>query len=127
MESNTIGWIIFSLMVFIALFLDLFVLNKKAHEIKFKTALCYSIGWIALAFLFMGVVYYLYGKKEALEFLTGYLVEESLSIDNLFVFIAIFSFFKVPAIYRHKVLFCGILGAIVMRGLFIVTEITLIY
>ncbi|MBP9853968.1 MAG: TerC family protein [Candidatus Omnitrophica bacterium] len=119
-------WVGFNVFIIIMLALDLFVFNKNAHEIKVKEALGWSVFWVSLAGLFNIGIYFLKGKAAALEFLTGYLIEESLSVDNLFVFLVIFSYFKVPKIYQHKVLFWGILGAIVMRATFIACGITLI-
>jgi tellurite resistance protein TerC len=101
------------------LVLDLKVFQRKAHEIKIKEALAWSAVWIALALTFNVGVYFWQGKVTAMEFLAGYLIEKSLSVDNLFVFLLIFSYFRVPAKYQHPILFWGILGALVMRGLFI--------
>jgi tellurite resistance protein TerC len=119
-------WGGFNLFVVAMLVLDLGVFNRKAHEIHVKEALLFSAFWIALALLFNLGVYFFAGSQKALEFLTGYVVEKSLSVDNIFVFILIFSFFKVPAIYQHKVLFWGILGAIILRAVFIFTGVALI-
>jgi tellurite resistance protein TerC len=113
--------------------LDLGVFNRKAHEVKMKEALIWSGVWVALALAFNLGLYYFYSPPEgytkadsALQFLTGYVIEKSLSVDNIFVFVLIFSFFKVPAIYQHKVLFWGILGALIMRAVFIFAGVTLI-
>ena len=95
--------------------LDLGLLNRKAHAIKYKEATIWSAIWITLAMIFAGVVFSTQGTQRGLEFLTGYLIELSLSVDNLFVFLLIFSYFKVPAKYQHRVLFWGVLGALVMR------------
>lgn len=119
-------WVGFNLFVLAMLALDLFVFNRTAHEVKVKEALIWSGVWIALALMFNVGVYILAGKQSALEFLTGYLIEKSLSMDNIFVFILIFLYFKVPAKYQHKVLFWGILGALVMRAGFIAGGIALI-
>jgi len=119
MEIGISFWIGFVVFVVIMLSLDLFVFHKKDAEVKIKEALLWSLFWIVLAFLFNVGVWALLGKQKAVEFLTGYLIEESLSIDNLFVFILIFSFFKIEAKYQHKVLFWGIIGAIIMRAVFI--------
>lgn len=94
---------------------------------KVKTALLWSAFWIGLAVAFNIGVYYFLGEQKALEFLTGYLIEESLSVDNLFVFIMIFGFFKIAPEYQHKILFWGIIGAIVMRALFIFAGVALIH
>ena len=119
-------WVLFNLFVVAMLALDLGVLNRHAHTIRFREALATTAVWISLAAAFAVGVYFWRGKTTALEFTTGYLVEEALSVDNLFVFLLIFRYFKVPALYQHKVLFWGIIGALVMRGLFIYTGVTLI-
>ena len=119
-------WIAFVAFVLIMLTLDLFVFHKKNTVVKVKEALLWSLFWIGLAIAFNIGVYFMLGKVKALEFLTGYLIEESLSVDNLFVFILIFSFFKIEPKYQHRVLFWGILGAIVMRGVFIFAGVALI-
>jgi tellurite resistance protein TerC len=106
--------------------LDLGVFNRKAHEISFREAMTWTVVWIVLALIFNGILYYWRGPVQAMEFFTGYLVEKALSIDNIFVFIMIFSFFQVPAAYQHKVLFWGILGALVMRAIFIFAGVALI-
>jgi tellurite resistance protein TerC len=105
---------------------DLGVVHRRAHTVRLKEALIWSGIWIALALLFALGVYFWYGPQPALEFLTGYLIEKSLSVDNIFVFVLIFSYFKVPALYQHKVLFWGILGALVMRAIFIFAGIALL-
>jgi len=119
-------WIGFVAFVVIMLSLDLFVFHKKDTVMKVKTALLWSAFWIGLAVAFNIGVYYFMGHQKALEFLTGYLIEESLSVDNLFVFIMIFGFFKIAPQYQHKILFWGIIGAIVMRALFIFAGVALI-
>lgn len=106
--------------------LDLGVLNRRAHTIGFREALAWSAMWIVLALSFAVVVFFWHGKKESLEFVTGYVIELALSIDNLFVFLVLFRYFQVPSEYQHKVLFWGILGALVMRGAFIVAGVGLI-
>ena len=109
--------------------LDLGVFNRKSHEIKLKEALLWSAFWILLALLFNAGIYFFDGpdsKQKAFDFLTAYLLEKSLSVDNLFVFILIFNFFKIEAKYQHKVLFWGILGALLMRAVFIFGGIALI-
>jgi len=108
------------------LWLDLAVFNRKAHVISVKEALLWSLFWIVLALTFNWGVYLYQGKEVALQFLTGYLIEKSLSVDNLFVFLLIFTYFKVPAIHQHKVLFWGILGALVLRALFILAGVALV-
>jgi tellurite resistance protein TerC len=113
--------------------IDLGILNRKSHEIKIKESLFWSAIWIVLALIFNIGVYFFYDppagftkKDSALQFLTGYILEKSLSIDNIFVFVIIFSYFKVPAMYQHKVLFWGIIGALILRAVFIFTGVTLI-
>ena len=119
-------WVGFILFVLVMLALDLFVFHRKTHEVKVKEALLWSGFWIALSLVFNLGVYIWGGKQQALEFLTGYLLEKSLSVDNIFVFLMIFSYFKIPHKYQHEVLFWGILGALIMRGAFIAGGIALI-
>jgi tellurite resistance protein TerC len=126
MSTKILIWIGFNIFVILMLALDLGVFHRKAHVIKIKEALLWSGFWIALALLFNLGIYFWRGPETALEFLTGYLIEKSLSVDNLFVFLLIFSYFDVPPLYQHKVLFWGILGALIMRAIFIVAGITLI-
>ncbi len=123
--SGLLPWIIFGSVVLGLLALDLGVFHRKSHEVKIKEALIWSAVWISLALLFNVFVYFTRGSGPALEFLTGYLIEEALSVDNLFVFLLVFSYFRVPANVQHKVLFWGILGALVMRAMFIVAGIAL--
>jgi tellurite resistance protein TerC len=119
-------WILFNLFVVVMLVLDLGVFNRRAHTVGFREAIRWSIGWIALASAFAAIVYFWHGRTDALQFVTGYVVELSLSVDNLFIFLVIFRYFKVPSEHQHKVLFWGIVGALVMRGLFIVLGVGLI-
>ena len=119
-------WIFFNIFVLAMLALDLGVFHRKAHVIKIKEALVWSAVWVTLALLFNLGIYFWRGPETALEFLTGYLIEKSLSVDNIFVFLLIFSYFGVPSLHQHKVLFWGILGALIMRAVFIATGITLI-
>ena len=95
--------------------LDLGLFNRKAHAIKYREAAIWSAVWITLAMIFAGIVFWYQGTDLGLKFLTGYVIELSLSVDNLFVFLLIFSYFKVPAKYQHRVLFWGVMGALVMR------------
>lgn len=118
--------VIFNVFVIIMLVVDLKVFHRHAHEIKIKEALLWSAFWIMLAMLFNTLLYFWLGSEVALQFFTGYLIEKSLSVDNLFVFLLIFSYFKVPAKYQHKVLFWGILGALVMRSILIGVGVALI-
>ncbi len=119
-------WIAFNIFVVCMLVLDLLVFHRNAHVVKVKEALLFSAFWIALALAFNVVVWWWQGSEVALQFLTGYLIEKSLSVDNLFVFLLIFSYFAVPAIYQHRVLFWGVLGALVMRFVFIIAGAALI-
>jgi tellurite resistance protein TerC len=125
-EHSFYAWIGFHIFVFLMLALDLFVFHKEAHEIKVKEALSWSAVWIGLALIFnLGILFYM-GKVPALEFFTGYLIEKSLSIDNLFVFLTVFTAFGVPPRFQHTILFWGIIGALVMRAIFIFSGIALI-
>lgn len=117
------GFIIFILGLLV---LDLKVLQKDDHEIKVREALAWTGFWIALALLFNAGVYYFEGTQKALEFLTAYLIEKSLSVDNIFVFLMVFSYFGIPPKYQHRVLFWGIIGALIMRAAFILVGVALI-
>lgn len=109
-------WIGFNAFVLAMLTLDLGVFHRHAHQVSMREAAAWSVVWIALAMVFNAGIWYLQGTGPALEFLTGYLIEKALSVDNIFVFVLVFSYFKVPAEYQHRVLFWGVLGALVMRG-----------
>jgi len=126
MEVNSTFWIGFNLFVLLMLALDLGVFNRKAHVVSAKEALIWSGVWVTLALIFNGLIYYWFGEHKAVEFLTGYLIEKSLSIDNIFVFVLVFGYFQIPAIYQHKILFWGILGALIMRVIFIFAGVALI-
>ena len=119
MGTSIYFWIGFHLFVFIMLALDLGVFHKHTHKIPVKEAAIWTVVWVTLAFLFNLIIFFEFGKIKALEFLTGYVIEYSLSVDNIFVFILIFSYFAVKDQYQHKILFWGILGALIMRGIFI--------
>jgi len=119
-------WIGFHLFVFAMLALDLGVFHRKAHVVSFRESLTWTVVWISLALLFNLGIWHFRGEQPALEFLTGYLIEYSLSMDNVFVFALIFSYFGVPQEYRHRVLFWGILGALIMRALMIGLGVALI-
>lgn len=106
--------------------LDLGVLNRRSHRVGFREALAWSGVWIALAVAFAVLEFFWHGRAQALQFVTGYVIELSLSVDNLFVFLVIFRYFKVPDKHQHKVLFWGILGALLMRGVFILAGVSLI-
>jgi tellurite resistance protein TerC len=109
-------WIGFNAFVLAMLAVDLFVFHKEAHEVRIREAAAWSVVWIALALLFGAGVYGFMGREAGLEYYTGYLIEKALSVDNIFVFVLIFTSFGVPARYQHRVLFWGILGALLMRG-----------
>lgn len=126
MEVSIFFWVGFHIFIFSMLALDLGILNKRPHKVAVKEALIWSAVWITLALLFSIFVHFQFGKTRALEFLTGYVIEYSLSVDNIFIFILIFSYFSVKAQYQHKILFWGILGALIMRGIFIIAGVTLI-
>ncbi len=114
-SGSTGLWIGFSVFILAMLSLDLGLFNRKAHTIRYKEAWIWSGVWVTLAMLFAALVFHYQGSTRGLEFLTGYLIELSLSVDNLFVFLLIFSYFKVPSKFQHRVLFWGVMGALVMR------------
>jgi tellurite resistance protein TerC len=130
------AWIVFNLFVLAMLALDLGVFHRNSHEVKMKEALSWSAVWIGMALLFNLLLYFNWksispgsnytNSEAALMFLTGYLIEKALSVDNIFVFLMIFAYFKVPAIYQHKVLFWGIIGALVMRAICIAAGVALL-
>ncbi len=124
-------WLGFAVFIIIMLWLDLGVFNKKSHKVSIRESLGWTFAWMALAGLFVLGIYWQLGmnhqaENKAIEFLTGYIIEESLSIDNLFVIILIFNYFHVKAQYQHKVLFWGIIGALLMRLVLIIAGVTLI-
>ena len=126
MENTPLFWILFNLFVIGLLLLDLLVLNRRAHAVKLGEALGWSAFWITLSLGFNYLVYRTMGHEAGLQWLTGYLIEKALSVDNLFVFLLIFTYFKVPAEYQHRILFWGVLGALVLRGIFIVAGAALL-
>ncbi len=126
MTTDFSFWIYFTLFVLLMLALDLGVFHRKSHAVSFKESLAWTVVWIGLAMLFSAVVYFWKGPEKSIEFITGYVIELSLSVDNLFVFILIFSYFHVPPQYQHKILFWGILGALIMRVIFIFAGVALI-
>jgi tellurite resistance protein TerC len=122
MESERLFlWIGFNVFVLGMLALDLGVFHRKAHTISIREASIWSVVWVCLALIFNVGIYYAWGSEKALEFLTGYVIEKSLSVDNLFVFLMIFQYFNTPSQYQHRVLFWGILGALILRAVFIAT------
>ena len=126
MSDSILIWVLFNLFVLAMLALDLGVFHRKTHEVRMKEALTWSAVWILLALVFNVWIWAARGSQVGLEFLTGYLIEKSLSVDNVFVFLLIFTYFRVPAAFQHKVLFWGILGALVMRGMFIFAGVALL-
>ena len=130
MPIDTIGsptlWAAFTIFVLAMLALDLGVFHRKAHEVRLKEAAAWSAVWVALAAVFNVAVWTWFGPTKGLEFLTGYVIEKALSVDNVFVFLVIFSYFSVPKAYQHRVLFWGIVGALVMRGAMIAIGAALI-
>lgn len=126
MEVSASFWIGFIALVIVLLALDLFLFNKKGEAVSVKKALWLSLFWISLALLFNVWIYFYFGKESGVEFFTAYLIEKSLSIDNLFVFIIIFSMFNIKPEHQHSVLFWGILGAIIFRAIFIYAGIAMI-
>ena len=126
MDTPVIFWILFNAFVLLMLALDLGVFHRKTHEVSLKEALTWTFVWVFLAMVFNTIIYYWKGREQALEFFTGYLVEKALSVDNIFVFIMIFTYFQIPSKYQHKVLFWGIMGALLMRVIFIFAGVALI-
>lgn len=126
MQIGIWHWAGFVGFLIVMLALDLGVFNRKQHEVHVKEALITSGIWVVLSLLFNGAVFYWMGHEKGLEFLTGYLLEKSLSVDNIFVFILLFTFFDVPKKYQHKVLYWGIIGALIMRAILIFVGTALI-
>jgi tellurite resistance protein TerC len=124
-SNQIIIWVVFNLFILLLLCLDLAVFHRKSHEVSIKEALVWSGVWVTLALLFNLGIYFFRGSDTALKFLTGYILEKSLSVDNLFVFLLIFSYFGVASLYQHRILFWGILGALVIRAIFIATGVAL--
>ena len=119
-------WVGFTLLVAVMLAVDLGVFHRRAHVIRVSEALTWTLTWIALSLLFNVGIYFWFGSDRALEFLTGYMIEKALSVDNIFVFLIIFSSLAVPAELQHRVLFWGIVGAMVLRGIFIFVGVALL-
>ncbi|XXF81076.1 TerC family protein [Myxococcaceae bacterium GXIMD 01537] len=130
METQSVGspalWVGFVLFVMTMLALDLGVFHRKAHEVKFKEALGWSAVWVSLALVFNAGIWWKFGTEPAVQFLTGYLIEKSLSVDNIFVFVVIFSALGIPALYQHRVLFWGILTALVLRAAMILAGVAML-
>jgi tellurite resistance protein TerC len=125
MSAQTLMWVAFGVLMVIMLTIDL-GMNRKAHKISFRQALTWSIIWVSLALLFNVGIYVFLGKAKALEFITGYIIEKSLSVDNLFVFIMIFSYFNIRGKHQTRILKWGIIGALIMRAIFIFAGIQLL-
>ena len=126
MDKNMLFWIVFSVIVAVTLVVDLGFVNRNPHKAKIRESVIWTCVWISFALFFNAFIFYEKGAEPAMQFFTGYLLEYSLSVDNLFVFIMIFAAFGVPEIYQHRVLFWGILFAIVCRVLFIVGGVALV-
>lgn len=126
MGTPFLFWILFNVFVLIMLALDLGVFHRKTHEVSVKEAITWTVVWVVLAMVFNYFIFIWKGQQQALEFFTGYLVEKALSVDNIFVFIMIFTYFQIPGKYQHKVLFWGIIGALIMRVIFIFAGVALI-
>jgi tellurite resistance protein TerC len=124
--GTPVFWLSFISVIVILLMIDLGVFQRKAHEVRVKEAACWSIIWIALSLCFGFWIYHSFGRQQGLEFFAGYLIEYALSVDNIFVFILIFSYFAVPSRLHHRVLFWGILSALIMRAAFIAAGAALI-
>lgn len=117
--ETLVPWVLFTLFVLALLAIDLGVFHRQAHAVSLREATVWSAVWIALGLAFGAGVFAVSGQERGLEYLTGYLIEKSLSVDNIFVFVLVFTYFAVPAAYQHRVLFWGVLGALVMRGILI--------
>ncbi|HEY1406884.1 MAG TPA: TerC/Alx family metal homeostasis membrane protein, partial [Spirochaetota bacterium] len=126
MNATVLLWIVFSFLITAALVIDLGFANRKSHEISLKESLRWTAIWVSLAMIFCLGIYIKFGSEKSMLFMTGYILEYSLSVDNLFVFLLIFSFFKVPKKYQHRVLFWGIIVALVTRILFIFGGVVLV-
>jgi tellurite resistance protein TerC len=127
MELSFYWWAGFNVFILLMLALDLGLFHRESKEITVKDALLWTLFYVVISFAFSVLVYYIFGQEKAFEFVTGYLIEKSLSVDNIFVMILIFSYFQVALAYQHKVLFWGILGALVMRAAFIFAGVELIH
>jgi tellurite resistance protein TerC len=125
-QERIVLWIAFNVFVIGMLAIDLGIFHRKAHAVSLKEASVWTVVWIVLALVFNLGIYGFWGSEKALEFLTGYVIEKSLSVDNLFVFLMIFHYFATPAIYQHRILFWGIVGALVMRAIFIAAGVALL-
>jgi len=120
-------WILFNVFALVMLIVDLRVFHRRGHSVRFREALTWSLVYVAMAAAFAAILYFWQGRQSSLEFVTGYVVELSLSVDNLFIFLVIFNYFAVPDEQQHRVLFWGILGALILRGIFIGAGVGLIH
>lgn len=125
-QDETLLFILFNVFILSMLALDLGVFHRKAHAVSIQEAALWSAVWVALSLIFNAGLFIFAGTRTGLEFLTGYVIEKALSVDNIFVFVMIFSYFGVPKQYQHKVLFWGVLGALIMRAVFIMAGVALI-
>ncbi|MCX7958868.1 MAG: TerC family protein [Deltaproteobacteria bacterium] len=126
LQSEIIGIAVFTVCVIVMLLIDMLVFNREAHRISFREALGWTIFWVVVGLLFGVGVWYFLGRRVAIEYFTGYLIEKSLSVDNIFVFIVLFKFFKVDPKYHQKILFWGVLGAIIFRAIMIFLGVALV-
>ena len=124
--GSPLTWGLFLLGFFIILALDLGVFNRKLHRVTMGAALRWSIFWVSLSLAFNGYIYAAFGQEKALEFMSAYFIEQALSVDNIFVFVVLFRYMRIPPEYLHRVLFAGILGALILRGVFIGAGLALI-
>ena len=120
-------WILFNVFALVMLIVDLRVFHRRGHSVRFREALTWSLVYVAMAAAFAAILYFWQGRQSSLEFVTGYVVELSLSVDNLFIFLVIFNYFAVPDEQQHRVLFWGIMGALILRGIFIGAGVGLIH
>jgi len=125
-NSSALAWAVFGVTVAVALAVDIGVFHRKAKPVTAKSALIETVGWVGLSLLFAAWIYFSLGRQAGLEFLTGYLLEKSLSIDNILVFLLIFQALRVPGELQHRVLYSGVIGALVMRGLFVFAGVALL-
>lgn len=131
--SETLPFLVFSVVILVMMALDLGVFHRRVHSVSLREAALWSVAWVMLSLAFNLGLYYWgnlsvppVGQRVALEFFTGYILEKALSVDNIFVFVLIFSYFRVPSEYQHKILFWGVIGALIMRAMFIALGVTLI-
>lgn len=127
MEHGIYWWIGFNAFVIAMIAVDILVFHKRDHEVSIKESISWTFVWIALALVFNVLVFFWFGRQSAVEYLTGYIIEKSLSVDNLFVFIVIFKYFRVPKIYQYRVLFFGIIVAMILRAAFILVGVKLVH